>query len=494
MEEVRFVDNTCRDGSNSLWAQRMSTSIMLAIIEDLDAAGFDSISLGRGPGIRAVQAGDEDPSAWLRLGPKRVRNTPLLMHGSFEPKLKQMPRCVSDALIQYVVDSGLKITRDSDPWNNFDRLAVVMRRLEKIGMQMVANLIYQLSPRHDDEYFETKAAEAAATHPYRICFKDVDGVLTPERTRTLVPKILAAVGDIPVEFHNHTTTPLGTACAVAAVQAGIRIIHTGLPPLAEGGSQPSIFTMVKNVQLLGFATSIDLEPLKAASERLYTIARLEGMPIGAPVEYDYSQYLHQTPGGMMSNLEFQLRQLGVADRKPQVLAEMAQVREDLGYPFMITPLSQFVGSQAAVNIVTGTRYGTVTDEVIRYAQGFYGEEAIEVMDPTVRRLVLDRPRAEELANVTPPEDRQTLEDVKARYGGDLTDEEVIFMVDSGVGALPLMRTRRDVQPYELPRNDVARWLGQLPRVKGKGRVIEINRGDTTVKVALRGSEEGARDG
>lgn len=217
------------------------------------------------------------------------------------------------------------------------------------------------------------------------------------------------------------------------------------------------------------------------------------MPIGAPVEYDYSQYLHQTPGGMMSNLEFQLRQLGVADKKPQVLAEMAQVREDLGYPVMITPLSQFVGSQAAVNIVTGTRYGTVTDEVIRYAQGFYGEEAIEVMDPAVRQLVLDRPRAEELANVALPKDHQTLEDVKARYGGDLTDEEVIFMVDSGVGALPLMRTRRDVQPYELPRSDVARWLGQLPRMKGKGRVIEINRGDTTVRVALRGSEEATRD-
>ena len=243
-----------------------------------------------------------------------------------------------------------------------------------MGMETIVNLIYSVSPRHTDQYYAERARQAAAIRPYRICFKDVGGLLTPERARTLIPLILENAGEVPVEFHGHCNNGLGPLCYLEAVRLGIKTLHTAVPPLANGSSQPSIFNIARNLRALGHTPVINDRELKPAEEHFTAVAEQEGFPIGKPLAYDHSQYLHQVPGGMISNLRHQLRLMGMENKMQDTLEEAARVRAEFGYPIMVTPLSQFVGSQAAINVIVGERYKEVTDQVIQYALGLWGKE------------------------------------------------------------------------------------------------------------------------
>ena len=252
-------------------------------------------------------------------------------------------------------------------------------------METVVNLIYSVSPRHTDEYYAQKAREAAAIAPYRICFKDVGGLLTPERARTLLPAILTNAGAVPVEYHAHCNNGLATLCYIEAVKLGITSLHTAVPPLANGSSQPSILNVARNLRALGYTPVVHDEEVKPVEEHFTAVAKAQGLAIGKPFAYDESQYLHQVPGGVISNLRHQLRLVGKEDKLPETLEEAARVRADFGYPIMVTPLSQFVVSQAAINVIVGERYKEVTDQVIQYALGIWGKEATEIMDAERQR-------------------------------------------------------------------------------------------------------------
>src|SRR5207244_5043179 len=210
------------------------------------------------------------------------------------------------------------------------------------------------------------------------------------------PIIFHNANGIPVDLHTHCTTGLGPLCCLEGMKLGIRSINTALPPLADDSSNPSLFNVAKNALSLGYETEIDEEVLKPVSKHFTAIAKREGFTIGAPVEYDFSQYQHQVPGGMLSNLRHQLRKVGLEHKFAEALEETIRVRAEFGYPIMVTPLSQFVGSQAAINVIVGERYKEVTDQVIRYALGHFGEEAVTAMDQDVRAKILDRPRAKEI--------------------------------------------------------------------------------------------------
>jgi oxaloacetate decarboxylase (Na+ extruding) subunit alpha len=180
---------------------------------------------------------------------------------------------------------------------------------------------------------------------------------------------------------------------------------------------------------------VDLDRLRPVSQHLEEVRRREDLPAGSPRVFDAAVYEHQVPGGMISNLRFQLRGLGLEDRLPETLEEAARVRADLGYPIMVTPLAQFVGSQAAINVMTGQRYKHVTDEIIQYAIGIWGKEAPEVMDPDLRADILSRPRAREVG--TGITEEPELEEVRAAYGPGLSDEQLLTRVFAGVGGGPL---------------------------------------------------------
>ena len=426
MTEIRFVDTTIRDGQQSLWALGMTTGMMLPVAERLDAAGFDAIEIISGASFKkCVRELREDPWEMIRLVAQRIPNTPLRLIASRINPFNYDPPSMYRLFLELAVAKGASEVRISDPWNGLSFWEPRVRTAREVGLKPLVNLIYSVSPRHTDEYYAERTRQAASLPVYRLCLKDPGGLLTPERMQTLVPVVIENSNGVPVELHTHCTTGLGPLCCLEAIKGGITIINTALPPLANGASNPSLFNVAANARALGYSTIIDEEILRPVSDHFTTIARQEGLPLGKPVEYDYAQYLHQIPGGMISNFGHQLGLVGLQDRLEDALEETARVRAELGYPVMVTPLSQFVGSQAVINIITGERYKEVTDQIIGYALGRYGEEGATETDPDIKQRILDRPRARELARQTIPE--TSVQDMRRKYGGPgVSDEDMML--------------------------------------------------------------------
>jgi oxaloacetate decarboxylase alpha subunit len=275
-------------------------------------------------------------------------------------------------------------------------------------------------------------------------------------------------------------------CCLEAVKLGIKIVNTALPPLADGSSNPSLFNVAKNLRALGYKTVIDEERLKPVSEHFTFIAKREGFPIGAPVEYDYAQYQHQVPGGMISNLRHQLRKVGMEHKIEQALEETMRVRAELGYPIMVTPLSQFVGSQAAINVIVGERYKEVTDQIIQYALGYWGGEGAELMDPAVKDKILDRPRAKEWAEWQPPE--PTVREIRKKMEAEgVSDEELLLRWNLSVDEIELMKSAGAPKEYLTVRQPLVQLLDALSKrsdyrqilVQKGGMVISLQKGSST---------------
>jgi oxaloacetate decarboxylase (Na+ extruding) subunit alpha len=320
---------------------------------------------------------------------------------------------------------GLRQARISDSWNDATDWAWRVKQARKAGLKPIINLIYTVSPRHTDEYYAQRTREALQLNVFRVCLKDPGGILTPERTRTLVPAVLAAANGTTAELHTHCTTGLGTLCCLEAIQAGMMSINTAIPPLADDSSNPSVFNVAMNARAMGYPALLNLEPIRLVAKHFAAVAKQERLPVGKTPEYDYAQYVHQIPGGMISNLRHQLRRVGMEDKIARTLEEAAQVRADFGYPIMVTPLSQFVGSQAAINVIIGERYKQVTDQTIEYAMGVWGKEGATLMDGNTKDKILHRPRAREIAERKPPQ--QTLRELRRKHGGQgVSDEEILL--------------------------------------------------------------------
>ena len=475
MDDIHIIDTTLRDGQLSLWALGMRTGAMLAIAEQMDQCGFQSTEFfGFAGYIKFVREHKENPWDWMRLGAEKFRRTRLRYHGGFATGFEKTPRSVRRLMIERVIAHGITLTRSSDPWNDYEAVGTEVAYLRKLGMDVVINIIYSVSPRHTDEYYVRKAREAAAIKPYRICFKDVAGLLTPERTRALIPLIMKNIGDVPLEFHAHCNNGLAPVNYLEAIKLGVRILHTAVPPLANGSSQPSVFNVAANAGALGFRPLVDLEAVKPVENHFTFIAKREGHPIGAPREYDHSQYLHQVPGGMISNLRHQLRLMGMEDKLQETLEEAGRVRAEFGYPIMVTPLAQFVGSQAAINIIVGERYKEVTDQAIQYALGHWGQEGPLVMDASVKDKILSRPRAKEWEGWTPPE--LSLQEVKRKFGGPgVSDEELVLRVIVGESAVEAMLAAGAPRQYLSTGQPIVRLVGELARRSDRRQVfIEKN--------------------
>jgi oxaloacetate decarboxylase alpha subunit len=366
---------------------------------------------------------------------------------------------------------GVSEVRISDSWNDAKDWAWRVEQAKNAGLKPIINLIYTVSPRHTDEYYAAKIREASGLSVYRVIFKDPGGILTPERTRTVVPAILKAAGNMTVELHTHCTTGLGALCCLEAIKAGMVHINTAVPPLANGSGNPSIFTVATNARALGYKAMVNEEPLRKVTEFLTACAKQENLPIGKTPEYDYAQYVHQIPGGMISNLRHQLARVGMENKIEQTLDEAAQVRADFGYPIMVTPLSQFVGSQAAINVIVGERYKQVTDQTIEYAMGIWGKEGAAFMDADVKEKILNRPRAKEIAERPHPTD--TLEDLRKKYGGHgISDEEILLRFFSSKEDVEKMHAAGPPRSYLANGgNPLLNLLAELTKQKDRSSVF-----------------------
>src|SRR6266576_6630966 len=461
MHEIHFVDTTIRDGHQSLWAERMATGMMLPIAKRLDQAGFLAIELLSGSHIKkAVRELREDPWERIRRVAERVPNTPLRLIAGRVNTFGFDPPCMYELFIDRMHANGIRQARISEPWNDLPGWTFRVDIARKFGVDPSVNLSYSVSPVHTDDYYAERCRQAASLAPFRLCLKDPGGLLTPERTRTLVPVILANAKGIPVELNSHCTTGLGPLVALEAVRLGIRIVNTGVPPLADGPALPSIFNVAHNLRALGYKPMINEEVLRPVAKHFDIIARREGFPIGAPAQYDYETYLHQVPGGMISNLGHQLRQVGKEGQLQEALEETSRVRVEFGHPIMVTPLSQFVGSQAAINVIVGERYKEVTDQVIRYALGHFGEEAVTAMDQNVRARILDRPRAKEITAQT--RQHPTIAEMRRDLdAATVSDEELLLRWLLTKDDIAAMRAAGPAKEYVTTRHPLVRLMAEL---------------------------------
>jgi len=487
MNEIKFVDTTLRDGQASLWAENMRTGMMLLVAERLDNAGFEAIEIIASSHLKkCVRELREDPFERVRLVARKITKTPLRALGSARINPFELtPDAVLDLWYERLFAAGIRQLRVMDPANDSANWRTSMERARRVGLATILNLTYSVSPKHTDEYYARKAGEAAVLAPDFICLKDPGGLLTPERTASLVRVIQQHTPGIPFDLHVHCTTGLGPLCALEAIKLGAEIVDTAVPPLANASSNPSVFNVAQNARALGHAPFIDEEPLLLVARDLDFIAKREKFPIGAPAEYDYSQYVHQVPGGMISNLHHQLKNLGMLHRLDEVLEETVRVRADLGYPIMVTPFSQFVGSQAAINVIRGERYGQVTDQVIQYALGHWGKEAAEEVDPNIKDKLLDLPRAKEFARWHPPQ--PSLEEVRAKLGGPgVSDDELLMRYVVGKDDVEAMRAAGGPREYTGARNPLLTLLQDLTR-RTECRQIYIQKDGLSVTLEKKAS-------
>lgn len=463
MREIRIVDTTLRDGHASLWAEAMRTGMMLAVAKDMDKAGFVAAEvIATSHFKKCVRELREDPWERIRVMSRAMPNTPLAAMGDSLATFGNAPPSIIKLYMERLAANGIRRSQVMNASNDMTgRIVHSVKCALEAGLQVVVALVYSQSPKHSDEYYVAKAKEAVSIGADIVYLKDPGGLMTPDRAKTIVPAILQALDGVPLEFHTHCTTGLGPMSVLAAVESGIDTIHTAVPPLANGASQPSVFNVASNLRALGYATALNEEPVKRASDNLAAIARHARLPIGHPLEYDYAQYLHQVPGGVISNLRHQLTQMGMINRLGEVLEESIRVRAELGYPIMVTPYSQFVVSQAAINILSRERYSVVTDEVIKYTLGEFGTEASSGVTSEARDRILDRPRAKILAKQEP--DQPTLEEIRNSLGGPgISDDELLLRYAVGGAAdVNAMREAGSFDDYSMRTRPIVEFVEAL---------------------------------
>ena len=482
MDEIGFVDTTLRDGHQSLWAEAMLTGMILPIAAAMDRAGFEAIELVA-PSFfkKACREFKEDIWQRIRLVRQCITETPLRgIRNRYMAGFQVTPACASELWLQRLAANGIRELRSSDPSNTVAHWAEMVRSASAVGLDTIINLIFSESPKHTDAYYMERARAAAELKPARLCLKDPGALLTPERTRTLVPAVLAAKGNIPLEFHTHCITGLGPLCCLEAIKLGVASINTAIPPLANSSSNPSLFHIARNARALGYRTKIDENVLHAVEGHFTDIAKREGFTIGEPREFDSYHALHQVPGGMISNFHFQLTKLGMGEGIGEVLAEVGRVRQELGYPIMVTPYSQFVGVQAAMNVILGERYKEVSDELIQYAAGIWGEEESGSIEANIKDKILSRPRARELARWQPP--TPTVAEFRAQLGGDgIDDDELLLRYFAGADEVVAMKAAGATKEYLSARRPLVALIQALSKRKRFGRIY-IQRGEWSIQM------------
>jgi oxaloacetate decarboxylase (Na+ extruding) subunit alpha len=383
---IAVVDQTFRDAHQCLWATRMTTAHMLPVASIMDRIGFQRIEA-----IAAIQFDvcvrflKEDPWQRVRFLRERIRRTPLssFLRSKNLVSFDFVPDDIVAFWVERLVANGIQDIGSFDGLNDIDNMLTALDVARRLGARTIGALSYSLSPVHTDDLYAKTAKELVERGKVdAIWIKDAGGLLTVDRIRTLVPALRKVVGTTQLELHSHCLTGVAPLVYLEGVKAGADCIHTSIAPLANGAAQPSLQSMAKNLRQMGYGLKIDDAAVAQVGEHFQRIADQEDKPVGEVLEYDAFHYQHQIPGGMLSNFRMQLAEVGLAHKFDQLLEECARVRQELGYPIMITPFSQFVGTQAVLNLVHGQRYRHVPDEVKKYALGYYGK-LLAPVDPNV---------------------------------------------------------------------------------------------------------------
>jgi len=429
----------------------MRTEHMTPIAEVMDKVGYRAIAtVGSQAFTVQVRLLNEDPWERIRTLSKLITRTPLrgsYQIGSLSSFDLSTPRDIITLWIKRSVANGLKSFWICDYQYEMEKFIYFARIAKAEGVEVVPSLMYTSSPVHTNAYWERKTRLLLEAKEYidRIMIEDASGVITPEGTREMVTTVRKNCEGLPLEFHSHCNSGLAPLCYLEAIQSGVETLHTAVAPLANGTSHPSIENILRNARRLGFTANIDEEALEAVSSHFRNIAEKEGFPIGAPMEYDLFHFEHQVPGGMMTNLTRQLREVGMEDRLDEFLEEIVQVRKEFGYPVMATPYSQIVGAQAIENVVSGQRYGRITDEVIKYVLGYYGEPVAPI-DPKLMDKVMSLPRTKQFENWKPEAYEKSVDELRQEMGLELSDDDLLLKILIPGKPVKQPKTKRKAPP------------------------------------------------
>ena len=393
LAKVKITDTTFRDAHQSLLATRMRTDVMLPIAEKIDQVGFFSLEAWGGATFDvAVRFLNENPWERIRLLKRHVKKTPLqmLLRGQNVVGYHNYPDDVLVKFVEKAAENGIDIFRVFDALNDIRNMEVAIRTIKKMGKHAQGTISYTISPVHTVEHFVKFALKLAELDCDSICIKDMAGMLAPEPAFRLVSALKRQVG-LPVHLHSHSTSGMVMMTYLRACEAHVDILDTAFSPLAWGTSQPPVESVVAALEGTPYDTGLDLELLSEIAayfrelrEKYYDPLKLVD-PKSERV--DASIIVHQIPGGMFSNLLEQLREQKALDRLKEVLDEVPRVRKELGYPPLVTPTSQLVGTQAVLNVISGKRYSVVPKEVKDYVRGLYGKPPAPV-DLEVKRKII----------------------------------------------------------------------------------------------------------
>ncbi len=463
---MKLVDVSIRDGNQSIWgATGLNTARTLAIAPVMDRIGLHAIDFTSSTHMDiAVRTHKENPWELIRAMRAAVPHTPLqfITTGfrfiSWETADPEFMRLAYRTL----VNNGIARFALIDPMHDLQALLAAARMIREEGGEVLAGLTYTVSAVHDDEFYAA-FADGLARSPdvARVYVKDPTGLLTPERARTLIPAVHARLRGKPLELHSHCTIGLAPFTYMVAAELGIDVLHVASGALANGTSLPAAQRIVANLRELGHTADVHDASLARVADYFTRLAEAEGLPAGAPQEYDAAYLRHQLPGGAITTTQRQLEELNLQDRLPAVIEETIRVRAELGFPIMVTPFPQIVCTQALFNVIGPERYGNVPDQVIRYVMGRFGRPTSPV-DPNVKDRILARARAREIEAEPPP---PSLAELRRRFPTSIPDEEFLLravmpaeQVDAMLAAGPAARHYNpDARPLlELIRELVTR--------------------------------------
>ena len=428
MSNVKITETVLRDSHQSLIATRMTTEEMLPILGEMDKIGYHSLEAWGGATFDAcMRFLNEDPWERLRKIREQVKNTKLQM--LFRGQNILGYRHYSDDVVEYFVQksiaNGIDIIRIFDALNDPRNLKTAINATKREGGHVQAAFSYTTGPVYTMEYYAKYAKLLEEMGADSICIKDMAGLLKPYDAYELVKTLKASV-KLPIQLHTHYTSGLASMTLMKAVEAGVDVIDTAISPMAMGTSQPPTEAMVAALQGTPYDTGIDLGKLDQVT-KYFTPLREKYMTNGLlnpkALKVDVNALLYQVPGGMLSNLMSQLAQAGKSDKLTEVLEEVPRVRADVGYPPLVTPSSQIVGTQAVFNVILGERYKTVTKEFKGIVHGDYGKTPVPIDPEFVKRIIgNDKPITHRPADDLKPE----LEQLRAEIAQYLEQDEDVL--------------------------------------------------------------------
>ncbi|MDE3108604.1 MAG: biotin carboxyl carrier protein [Acidobacteriota bacterium] len=441
MANVQVVETSLRDGNQCLWsALGVDTAKTLTIAPVMDRVGFKAIDFTTSTHMGvAVRYKKEDPWERIRLMAKAMPNTPLQFLSTgfrFISWETASPEFMGLAF-KTLIDNGLRRFALADPMNDADSNVACARMIKAAGGEFVIGaLVFTLSPIHDDAHYVARARTLAASPDVdAIYIKDPGGLLTPLRARTLIPAVMEAIGKKPLELHSHCTIGVGEMTYMDAPQWGVSAVQCASGAAADGNSNPPSERVVANLRALGHRIDIDDQALAEVGRYFTRLAEAEDLPAGTPQAFDAAYLHHQLPGGTIGTMRRHLAESRVSHLEGAVIDELGRVRQELGWPIVMTPFAQMLITQAVLNVTSKERYSVIPDEIIRYALEKFGRPNVPIAAEVMNRIE-SLPRTRELRQEQgmPP-----LPELRQRIGSQLSDEEFLLRATMPAGQVDAMK-------------------------------------------------------